>query len=192
MKFGYAPRCHPPVTNNNAIFDARYSHAQGAPGKLVITAEGSMNCWYVPQADPGKVSYCVVPMTGREDAYVISDNFGGCEWHVLKNADWKLWAFIHVHRGNGTTATYTMAPGWTLHDVRRSSNISSAGMYQGKLARGGAAGTTGDGSTWAFSSVKRTGGASEVASAILNVMTQDNFRVRLVGSGSGPYVPPRR
>lgn len=192
MKFGNAPRSHPPVTNNNAQFEAKYSNARWVGNKLTITAEGLMNCWYVPQAAPGKVSYCVVPMQGRDDAYVISDNFGGCEWHILKNSAFKVWAFIHVHRGDGATATYDMAPNWELHDVRRSANISKAGMYQGKLVRGGAVGTTGDGSTWAFSSITRTASNMSVESAILNVMPQENFRVRLANSGSAPYAPPRR
>ena len=60
---------------------------------------------------------------GPPPAFVVSDNFGGCEWHELWNETFGLLAFIHVLRTGGKTYTYTPADGWVVRSVKRSSPL---------------------------------------------------------------------
>ena len=189
-KLSDASNANPPVTKENSEHSAQRGNAIWLGKKLVISDTGYINYWYVPQA-PSKVSYCVVPCYGRGDAYVISDQFGGCEWHVLQNDQFRLLAFLHVSRGHGETAKYQMAPGWRLIQERRSANVSSAGAYLGRVATGRSEVTEASGVNWAISCINRSGKEAAVSSAFVNVLPHQDFLVRIVGSGAGPYAPKR-
>jgi hypothetical protein len=65
------------------------------------------------------------------DFYVISDQYGGCEYHELYNANFNMLAFLHVYRGGGLTTTYTVAAGWVLRNVKRSAVIAERGGMSG-------------------------------------------------------------
>ena len=94
-----------------------------------------MNYWYVPQ-EPDQVGFCAAPTRGRGNAWVISDQFGGCEWHIRQNDQLKLFAFLHVSRGFGKTAQYQPAPGWKKLEEQRSANLGNAGGHQGEKISG--------------------------------------------------------
>ena len=111
------------VANTVASFSALNGTANWVGGTLNITAPAG-NYWYVPQAGNGHAHYCVVPGGGGGEAYVISDNYGGCEYHEAYHAGQNLLAFFHVFRGNGLIARYALAPGWVRRNVIRSYNIA--------------------------------------------------------------------
>jgi hypothetical protein len=71
---------HPPVTANNTLCNAGCGHATWLGNTFTVTAAGVANFWYIA-AIPNQVTYCVVPGAGAGDAYVISDQYGGCEYH---------------------------------------------------------------------------------------------------------------
>ncbi len=50
------------------------------------------------------------------DTHVLSDNFGGCEFHILAKDDGSSAAFLHLYKGLDGTASYAIKPGsgWTL------------------------------------------------------------------------------
>lgn len=94
-----------------------------------------VNYWYVP-AVPKKVSYCVVPsnLAGpRKNVYIVSDQFGGCEYHVLKNEALSLLAFLHIYRGEGKTVQYKKADGWEEVYQRRSASLARAVGMNGSI-----------------------------------------------------------
>ena len=121
--FVVAPGTPAVVTDNVATFSAMNGSANWAGNTLNITAAVG-NYWYVPQAAGGHAHYCVVPGGGGGDAYVVSDNYGGCEYHEAYHAVSNTLAFFHVFRGNGLIARYTLAAGWVLRNVIRSYNIA--------------------------------------------------------------------
>jgi hypothetical protein len=104
---------HAPVTADNSCFDARMGNATWMGNKLIFSSEGLRNYWYLPD-EQDRVSFCVVHHNGAGNAYVLSKNYGGCEYHELYHATTKSLAFLHVYKGSSGLATYTMAPGWTL------------------------------------------------------------------------------
>ena len=129
-KGGPAMCLSPPVMRNNGAHNALNGNATWVGNKLTFSGEGQQNYWYVPQGDTnfGGISYCVVPCQNKTQyAYVLSDNYGGCEFHELWNDSFKVLAFIHVLRTGGTGAKYTPAEGWKLRSVKRSAPISRAG-----------------------------------------------------------------
>ncbi len=108
---GDALLANPPVSaEENTVFKPRRGNAAWVGNKLTISGEGLVNYWYIP-AVQDEVSYCVVHCNGAGDAYVISDQYGGCEYHELYNATFKQLAFLHVYRGGGKTAQYCHRPG---------------------------------------------------------------------------------
>lgn len=120
----------PPVLATSGSHAALNANASWVGNKFTIADTGVMNYWYVPQGDAnyGGISYCVVPCANKTQyAYVISDNYGGCEYHELWNAAFKTLAFIHVLRDGGTIRQYKIAPGWVRRSVKRSAPIVRAG-----------------------------------------------------------------
>ena len=87
---------HPPVTANNTEFSATCGNATWLGNTLTVSNIGVNNCWNIP-AIVDKVSYCVVPGAGAGDAYVISPQYGGCEYHELYNAAHNLLAFLRAY-----------------------------------------------------------------------------------------------
>jgi hypothetical protein len=121
-------RSHPPVTQDNADFNPKSGIAAWVGNHFVISGAGAalVNYYFVPAAKPGKVSYCVVPCDSYRDAYVASDQFGGCEYHELYNEQFKELTFLHVYRSGGTAAKYTAGEGWKFNKAKYSNRISKA------------------------------------------------------------------
>lgn len=140
-----------------------------------MAALGILNYWYIP-AIQDRVSYCVVPCPGAGgDAYVISPQYGGCEYHTLYNATHNLFAFLHVYRGGGATTQCTLAPGWVLQSVKRSAAI--AGVF----------GMTG--SNWSVSLVHRHLNPPTVQSKFIHVPGAAPLTVLGEDTGDAPYHP---
>lgn len=174
---------HPPVMNNNGAHKAKNGNASWVGNTLTIAVDGVANYWYVPQGETvdNGISYCVVPCDKKTQyAYVISDNYGGCEWHELWNATFKMLAFIHVLRTGGVTSAYTIAPGWVLRSVKRSSPISQTG---------GAVGNN-----LSITCIDRSVNPPVVESKFIRVTVPPNVYVNVVGTvaieddGDGPNV----
>jgi hypothetical protein len=161
-----------PVTKDNTVFKPRRGNAAWAGNKLVVSGEGLVNYWFIP-AVQDEVSYCVVHCNGAGDAYVISDQYGGCEYHELYNAAFKQLAFLHVYRGGGKTTQYTIAPGWVLRSVKRSAAIAKAGGMNG--------------SNWSVSCIDRSTNPPTVASKFIHVEGYPNLTVTLQDNGDAPY-----
>jgi hypothetical protein len=151
---GKALLAGPLVTIENAVYDAKCGNAAWVGNHFTVSGEGVVNYWFVP-AIPNKVSYCVVNCTSTGDAYVISDQFGGCELHELYNAQYRQLAFLHVYRGGGATVQYTAGAGWVLRSVKRSSSIAQAGGMNG--------------SNWSVSYINRTNNPPVVQSKFIGV-----------------------
>lgn len=171
-KLGSATLANPPVTNDNAHFGPKRGNGSWVGTKFVVSGEGLVNYWFIP-AVHGQVSYCVVHCNGSGPAYVISDQYGGCEYHELYNAQFKQLAFLHVYRGGGTTAQYTIAPGWQLRSVKRSARIAQdAGMR---------------GSNWSFSHIDRSTPNPTVTTKFINVDGYPDIKVMREDNGDTPY-----
>lgn len=161
---------HPPVTGGNDHFGAKTGHAAWVGNTLNVSSVGVGNYWFIP-AVQGKVSFCVVPCGGGGDAYVISDQYGGCEYHELYNAAHNSVALLHVYRGGGATTQYTLAAGWVLRSVKRSAVIAQAhGMA---------------GSNWSVSLINLA--TAGVQSKFVHI----NSMLRVTGEDNGdtPYPP---
>jgi len=169
---GDANQNHPPVTANNTEFRAKMGNAAWAGNTFTVSNIGVNNYWFIP-AIVDRVSYCVVSAAGSGDAYVVSDQYGGCEYHVLYNATHNLLAFLHVYRGDGATTQYTLAPGWVLQSVKRSAVIA------------GAHGMTG--SNWSVSLINRNVNPPVVQSKFIHVQGYPNITVTGEDNGDTPY-----
>lgn len=166
---------HPPVTANNTVFNAKCGHATWVGNTLTVSNVGVTNYWYIP-AIPNQVSYCVVPCAGGGvDAYVISDQYGGCEYDELYNAAHNLLAFLHIYRGGGATTQYTLAPGWVLRSSKRSAVIAGAHGMQG--------------CNWSVSHIDRNNNPPTVQSKFIHIPGgyPANFTVTGEDNGDTPY-----
>jgi hypothetical protein len=161
-----------PVTEDNSVFQAKSGNGSWAGNKFVVSGVGLTNYWFIP-AVSGQVSYCVVHVNGSGPAYVISDQYGGCEYHELYNAAYGQLAFLHVYRGDGRTVPYKLAPGWELRSVKRSANIAQDGGMRG--------------SNWSFSMIDRSTNPPTVTSKFIHVEGYPNIRVTLEDDGDTPY-----
>lgn len=162
----------PPVTKTNTIFKPKRGNATWTGNKFVVSGEGLVNYWYVP-AVPDKVSYCVVHGNGAGPAYVISDQYGGCEYHELYNRQFNLLAFLHVYRGGGSTTQYEPAAGWERRSIKRSAEIAKAhGM---------------SGSNWSFSHIDRSTTPPTVRTKFVHVEGYPEIKVTGDDDGDTPY-----
>lgn len=152
---------HAPVTGTNANYVARMGSATWLGNKLVFSAEGLGNYWYLPDV-ADEVSVCVVHPNGYGEAYVLSQNYGGCEYHELYHAATKHVALLHVYKGSGGLAHYTIAAGWTL---RR--KIYSKGLV---LRFGG-------GPVWSISCIDRSTDPPTVQSKFISAKGAPSVRV---------------
>lgn len=163
---------HPPVTANNSEHRAKMGHAAWNGNTFTVSGNGNVNYWFIP-AIQDRVSYCVVPCGVGGDAYVISDQYGGCEYHELYNANQNLLAFLHVYRGGGATTQYTPAANWVLRSVKRSAVIANAhGMT---------------GSNWSFSKITRGANPPVVQTEFIHVGGYPNLTVQGIDNGDTPY-----
>jgi hypothetical protein len=165
----------PPVANTSAAkLNARNGYAKYSGNTLFLTATGGDNYWYIPQANRGEANFCVVPCDKAGEAYVISDNFGGCEYHEAYNSKFNLLAFFHVHRGDGRTADYRLEDGWEQRSVIRSSVISRT-----------------LGSNWSISCIDRSVTPPKVQSKFIRVKGYPKLFVESEDSGLDPYPETR-
>jgi hypothetical protein len=164
----------PPVSaTSNAKFSARNGRAHWVGNKLTLQGDYGHNYWYIPQAAAGEAHYCVVPCGGNgPDAYVISDNYGGCEYHEAYNAAYNILAFFHVFRGGGQVAQYQLAPGWVQRSVIRSSVIAQT-----------------LGSNWSISCINRGANPPVVQSKFIRVGGYPNLAIQAEDNGTTPYPP---
>jgi hypothetical protein len=164
-----------PITGPNITYDARQGHAQwqvvAAVRQLNIGAAGVINYRFIP-AVQGQVSYCVVPGAGHaNDIYIVSDQYGGCEYHTLYNAAHNMFAFLHVYRGGGTTVGYTLGAGWALQNVKRSAAIAAQfGMA---------------GSNWSVTHLNRAGAVPIAHTEFVHI--NHALDVTGVSNGNAPY-----
>jgi hypothetical protein len=171
-KLGKARLDFAPVTEDNSMFQAKSGNGSWIGNKFVVSVEGLTNYWYIPAA-VGQVSYCVIHTNGNGPAYVISDQYSGCEYHELYNAAHGQLAFLHVYRGDGRTVPYTLAPGWVLRSVKRSAKIAQDGGMRG--------------SNWSFSIVDRSTNPPTVTSKFIHVEGYPSPRVTMEDDGDTPY-----
>jgi hypothetical protein len=141
------------VTGHNANYIARWGNATWVGTKLKFSADGLRNYWYIPDV-PDEVSIAVVHETGYGQAYVLSKNYGGCEYHELYNATSKQIAFLHVYKGSGGLATYPIGAGWVLR-----SRIYSKGL----MARFGGK------PVWSISCIDRITSPATVTSQFIGI-----------------------
>jgi hypothetical protein len=164
---------HPPVSDtSSASHSAMNGYAHWVGNKLTLEATGGSNYWYIPQASPGCAHFCAVPCTGGQEAYVISDNYGGCEYHEAYNAQLNLLAFFHVHRGGGKVAKYKLSPGWVQRSVIRSAAISAT-----------------IGSNWSISCIDRSTFPPTVTSKFIRVGGYPALSIQADDPGTAPYPP---
>ncbi len=151
--------------------EALQGHAIWNGTTLVISHMGLVNYCFIP-AISHKVSYCVVPGEGADkDFYVISDRYGGCEFHTLYNPTHNMFAFLHVYRSSGVTINYKLRPGWVLQSVKRSAEISQAyGMA---------------GSNWSVTHINRATRPASAQSCFIHLNSMLN--VMGVSDGNVPY-----
>jgi hypothetical protein len=181
---GSEPLNHPPVTGGNEQHKAKRGNAQWVGRRLVISGEGLINYHYLP-AVQDKISFCVVNARGSGEAYVISDQFGGCEFHELYNATFGQLAFLHVYRGaGGQTTSYTAAQGWVLRNVSRSEVITNISINAAAMG-------TNWGSNWMVACINRSGAQPVVEREFINVIGGPNVTVRFENKGNAPYRPAR-
>jgi hypothetical protein len=147
---------HPIVTNQNAQHLAKEGNLTWVGNRMQISAVGVTNYCYIP-AVPDCVSYGVVDCggAGGGDFYVISDQYGGCEYDELYNAGTNQLAFLHIYRGGGGIAKYTKAQGWVSRSKKRSAHIA---QQQGVT-----------GSNWSVSLVDRGNNPPTVLSKFVHI-----------------------
>jgi len=126
-----AKRCkelkHPPIAMINGKCDARMGGVEQRGGALVFSDKPTTyNYWFVNNSSA--ICYCVVHCNELcRDGLVISDNFAGCEFHVLRNGRHNLLAFMHVMRQKGKAVGYKVneSGGWSFCYGIKSSGIHS-------------------------------------------------------------------
>jgi hypothetical protein len=166
---------HPPVTGGNELHNAKEGNLTWNGNQMVVSPAGVVNYSFIP-AVPYKVTFCVVDCNGGGDAYVISDQYGGCEYHELYNANLNMLGFLHIYRGDGAITPYTLAGGWVLRSAKRSAVISQQfGMA---------------GSNWSVSLIDRTANPPTVQSKFIHVQTYPSFTVTGEDNGDTPYPQP--
>ena len=155
----------------NVHHSALQGHAVWNGNTLTITANGNVNYRFIP-AIQGAISYCVLPGQGHDsDCYVISDQYGGCEYHTLYHQAQNLFAFLHVYRGGGQTVNYNLAAGWIRQSIIRSAEIAQAhGMA---------------GSNWSVSYINRAQQPANVQSKFIHI--NGNLLVTGESNGNVPY-----
>jgi len=166
----FANRSHAPVTKDNTFHMGYQGNATWSGNNFTISAQGTKNYWFL--RDSSRVSYCVVPCNGGGDAYVISTNYGGCEYDTLLNRQYNLLAFLHVMRGGDRKPfRYTMAQGWERVANRRSIHISKR--------------HSGQGMKWSYSCIVRSGEKPKVYTTFLYF--NGSYMVMDKDPGTTPY-----
>jgi hypothetical protein len=124
---------HPPALGANANHEAREGTLTWVGNIMQVTGGAATNYCYIPGNAGGAVirpgvSYGVVDCAGGgPDFWVISDQFGGCEWHEVYHAGLNMLGFLHVYRSSeGGISKYKLETGWVLRNKKRSSVLSTS------------------------------------------------------------------
>lgn len=116
------------ITGNNATRKEVWGNCtyippgggQNTPAYL-INANLPANFMFIGNI-PNGVAIGVIPKAYLTfPIYVFSDNFGGCQFHIVSSQN--AVAFLHVYRGRGTVAQYGLSNGWTYIDKIESANV---------------------------------------------------------------------
>lgn len=116
------------VTRHAVWYNCAHLAAGGGartPG-FRMTDNDPRNFLYVGNI-PNGVAVGVAP-TRAINMHVYSDNYGGCEWHILSRNDHSAAAFLHVYRGDGVTAGYALAGGWIHRGTVQSAPVVALGL----------------------------------------------------------------
>ena len=168
---------HPIVTSGNEAHEAKIGNLTWAPPRMTVANGIPINCWYLP-AVVKKVSYCVVPCGVGGEAYVISDQYGGCEYHELYNKTYNMLAFLHVYRGDGKVTKYKLAGDWAVRTTKRSAVIAQrVGMSA---------------SNWSVSLINRNTKPPVVQSKFIAVRDSFQWGLKVVDEDNGDTPYPRR
>jgi hypothetical protein len=160
----------PGIGGVNTQHVVRIGNLKWTGNKMSVSNDGPKNYRFIVP-HPGKARFCVVPCVGGGEAYVISDQYGGCEYHELYNANYDLLAFLHVYRGQGKTTDYTLANGWVLRSVKRSAVLAKR-YYLG-------------GNNWSVSVIDKAN--STVQTKFIHVDGHPTLTVRDEDDGDTPY-----
>ena len=117
------------VTQLSAWYHGAFLPAAAVPRRpaLQVTDADPRNFLFVGNIENG-VAVGILPALGR-DVHVYSDNYGGCEWHVLSSANKAAAAFLHVFKDSGALAQYNLGGDWTQRGVLQSSAIATQVGY---------------------------------------------------------------
>jgi hypothetical protein len=162
---------HVPINGGAVVHQATAGNAVWNVNTLQVANVPPDNFRFIP-AVPNTVSYCVVPgVGGVNPVYVISDQYGGCEYHELYNAALNALAFLHVYRGGGIITPYNLNAGWVRRSVKRSAVIAQTyGMA---------------GSNWSMSRIDRSVVPPAVTSTFIHL--NNALLVTGVDAGNTPY-----
>jgi len=111
------------VTRDEQFYNLAYDPGPGArrPG-YQVTDSNPRNCLFVNNI-PNGVAISVLPRTAT-DTYVFSDNYAGCEFHVITRADHSAAAFLHVYRTGGIAHPYVLGGNWVLKGTVQSVGLA--------------------------------------------------------------------
>lgn len=135
----------PAAKNARAPVDDTHSQFTGANVKR---QEQFYNCAYAPGPAPRRPGWQITDADPRNflfvgniqngvaigilpkrtfSTHVYSDNYSGCEFHVLSRADGTAAAFLHVYRAGGVAHDYTLGGNWVLRGTVASVGLAGPG-----------------------------------------------------------------
>lgn len=120
---------HPPISNVQCTCTGRGGYCWPMGKKLIVSDGRSENekwtYWHVAQK-PNGIAYVVINYHELQRGIVVSDQFGGCEWHVIYNSRYPLVGFLHVYRGGKRPALrYRLKEGWRRLERKESKWLSA-------------------------------------------------------------------
>jgi len=113
----------PNVTRNEVWYNGRFLHA-GTGNRtpaLQLSNNNPRNFLFVKDIQ-NKVAVGIAPKRPL-DIHAYSDNYGGCEWHILSKNNGESVAFLHVYRGGGQCVKYYLSEGWEKRGTLESSKV---------------------------------------------------------------------
>ena len=120
------------ITGNNVmLYEARVNCVHRAPAVPVVprrpdyylTDANPRNAVFVDNINNG-VAVGLAPPNPNA-TYAFSDQFGGCQWHILSNGGFPpTAAYMHVYRGQNVVAPYNLGGGWIHMHTMHSNNVA--------------------------------------------------------------------
>jgi hypothetical protein len=110
------------------LYNWTYDGGAG-PGKpsMTISNTDPRNLLYVGNQEKG-VAIGILENVQNE-MHVISDNFSGCEFHVLGRKGGSAAAFLHVYKSGGLVIPYGQHGDWELKATLESSGLIASNNY---------------------------------------------------------------